>query len=232
MSRYEGWLKSMTVLYVGDSRAPQVGWLAAAGARVIKAERAEDARTAAPEDANGNGVDVAVLDADSPGLGWVGVARDLPRTCTVLVLSDRADPALLETICAMRAEFLSRSASEADFVFRLKSSTKLAVPSMRRLAANASKLWNLPRQLSRLLYFNLWSYSDQEIADAMGLSRHTIQEYQDELRRRTGVRTKHAYLRRLLEYAGEEPPLSMSDTTRAHVTQFRRRLENGGAHSS
>ena len=38
-----------------------------------------------------------------------------------------------------------------------------------------------------------------------------------------GVRTKHAYLRRLLEYAGEEPPLSMSDQTRAHVTQFRRR---------
>ena len=138
---------------------------------------------------------------------------------------------LLEAIQAVRADFLSRSAGEADFMFRLKNATKLSVPSMRRLAANASKLWNLPRQLSRLLYFNLWSYSDQEIADAMGLSRHTIQEYQDELRRRTGVRTKHAYLRRLLEYAGEEPPLSMSDTTRAHVTQFRRRLENGGLHS-
>jgi DNA-binding NarL/FixJ family response regulator len=219
----------MTVLYAGDPKAPQLGWLAAASARVIKAERPDEVRAATSEDANG--VDVAVLDADSPGLGWVGVARDLPRSCTVLVLSDRADAALLDTVCAMRADFLSRSASEADFVFRLKAATKLAVPSMKRLAANASKLWNLPRQLSRLLYFNLWSYSDQEIADAMGLSRHTIQEYQDELRRRTGVRTKHAYLRRLLEYAGEEPPLSMSDTTRAHVTQFRRRLENGGLHS-
>ena len=147
-----------------------------------------------------------------------------------MVLSDKPEVSLLDSIHAVRAEFLSRSASEADFLFRLKTATKLSVPSMRRLAANASKLWNLPRQLSRLLYYNLWSYSDQEIADAMGLSRHTIQEYQDELRRRTGVRTKHAYLRRLLEYAGEEPPLSMSDTTRAHVTQFRRRLENGGLH--
>jgi DNA-binding NarL/FixJ family response regulator len=229
VNRYEGWLKSMTVLYAGDPKAPQLGWLAAAGARVIKAERAEDVRSTIADDANA--LDVAVLDAEWPGLGWVGVARDLPRSCSLLVLSDRADAALFETVCAVRAEFLTRSATEADFVFRLKSVTKLAVPSMSRLAANASKLWSLPRQLSRLLYFNLWSYSDQEIADAMGLSRHTIQEYQDELRRRTGVRTKHAYLRRLLEYAGEEPPLSMSDTTRAHVTQFRRRVENGGLQS-
>jgi DNA-binding NarL/FixJ family response regulator len=155
----------------------------------------------------------------------------LPKSCAIVVLSDKPDPTLLDAIQSVRADFLSRSASEADFMFRLKTATKLSVPSMRRLAANASKLWSLPRQLSRLLYYNLWSYSDQEIADAMGLSRHTIQEYQDELRRRTGVRTKHAYLRRLLEYAGEEPPLSMSDTTRAHVTQFRRRLDNGGLHS-
>ena len=229
MSGFEGLLKGISVLFVGDPRSPQLGWLAASGARVLKAERAEDARTTTVEDPTI--VDAAVLDADWPGLGWVGLARDLPRSCALVVLSDRPDTSLLETIGALRAEFVSRSASEADFVFRIKSVTKLSVPSLRRLAANASKLWNLPRQLSRLLYYNLWSYSDQEIADAMGLSRHTIQEYQDELRRRTGVRTKHAYLRRLLEYAGEEPPLSMSDQTRAHVTQFRRRLENGGLHS-
>jgi DNA-binding NarL/FixJ family response regulator len=229
VSRYEGWLKSMSVLYVGDPKSPQVGWLVAAGARVIKAERADDARAATAEDPAA--VEIAVLDAEWPGLGWVALAHDLPRSCDLIVISDRADPELLDAVSAARADFVSRSASEADFMFRLKSATRLAVPSMRRLAAHASKLWNLPRQLSRLLYFNLWSYSDQEIADAMGLSRHTIQEYQDELRRRTGVRTKHAYLRRLLEYAGEEPPLSMSDTTRAHVTQFRRRAENGGLHS-
>ena len=228
MNRYEGWLKSLNVLYVGDPRAPQVGWLTAAGARVIRAERSEEARAATSEDAAS--VEIAVIDADWPGVGWIGLARDLPRSCGLIVISDRSDSDLLEAIAAARADFVSRAATEADFVFRIKSATKLAVPSMRRLAANASKLWNLPRQLSRLLYFNLWSYSDQEIADAMGLSRHTIQEYQDELRRRTGVRTKHAYLRRLLEYAGEEPPLSMSDTTRAHVTQFRRRAENGGLH--
>jgi len=229
VSGFDGWLKGISVLYVGDPKSAQLGWLAAAGARVVKAENTEEARAATSDDANA--IDAAVLDADWPGLGWVGLARDLPRSCAIVVLSDKPEVSLLDSIHAVRAEFLSRSASEADFLFRLKTATKLSVPSMRRLAANASKLWNLPRQLSRLLYYNLWSYSDQEIADAMGLSRHTIQEYQDELRRRTGVRTKHAYLRRLLEYAGEEPPLSMSDTTRAHVTQFRRRLENGGLHS-
>ena len=229
MSSFDAWLKSVNVLYVGDPRAPQLAWLAAAGATVIKSERGDEACAMTLEDAAAT--DVALLDADWPGLGWVGVARDLPRTCALVVTSDRADASLLETVSAIKADFIGKSASEADFMFRLRCVTKLSVPSMRRLAANASKLWNLPRQLSRLLYFNLWSYSDQEIADAMGLSRHTIQEYQDELRRRTGVRTKHAYLRRLLEYAGEEPPLSMSDTTRAHVTQFRRRADNGGLHS-
>jgi len=229
VSGFDGWLKGISVLYVGDPKSSQLGSLATAGARVIRAENTEEARAATSDDANA--IDAAVLDADWPGLGWVGLARDLPRSCAIVVLSDKPEVSLLDSIHAVRAEFLSRSAGEADFLFRLKTATKLSVPSMRRLAANASKLWNLPRQLSRLLYYNLWSYSDQEIADAMGLSRHTIQEYQDELRRRTGVRTKHAYLRRLLEYAGEEPPLSMSDTTRAHVTQFRRRLENGGLHS-
>jgi DNA-binding CsgD family transcriptional regulator len=229
VSNFDGWLKSITVLYVGDPKSPHMGWLAAAGARVIKAENADEARSAMGEDVGA--IDAAVLDADWPGLGWVGFARDLPASCGIVVVSEKPDVAALDTIQTVRAEFVTSSASEADFLFRLKTVTKLSVPSMRRLAANASKLWSLPRQLSRLLYYNLWSYSDQEIADAMGLSRHTIQEYQDELRRRTGVRTKHAYLRRLLEYAGEEPPLSMSDTTRAHVTQFRRRAENGGLHS-
>jgi DNA-binding NarL/FixJ family response regulator len=196
-----------------------------AGANTVTVANSEQAQNEAIKDPNA--FDVSVLDADLPSLGWVSVARDVPRSCAVIVMSDRADSGMLETIAALRAEFISRSAAEADFVFKLKNATRLSVPSMRRLAANATKLWGLPRQLSRLLYYNLWSYSDQEIADAMGLSRHTIQEYQDELRRRTGVRTKHAYLRRLLEYAGEEPPLSMSDNTRAHVTQYRRREEEG-----
>lgn len=229
MSRFEGTLKAVNVLFVGDPRAPQLGWLTGAGARVLRAERSDAALTIANEDPAA--IEVAVLDADWPGTGWVGLARDLPRSTALLVVSDQAEPALLDSAIAMRADYISRSAAESDFVFRVRAATRLSVPSMRKLATNAAKLWNLPRQLSRLLYFNLWSYSDQEIADAMGLSRHTIQEYQDELRRRTGVRTKHAYLRRLLEYAGEEPPLSMSDTTRAHVTQYRRRAEGGGVTS-
>ena len=131
MNRYEGWLKSLNVIYVGDPRAPQVGWLSAAGARVIRAERGEEARAATTDDASA--IEIAVIDADWPGVGWIGLARDLPRSCGLIVISDRSDSDLLEAIAAARADFVSRSATEADFVFRLKSATKLAVPSMRRL---------------------------------------------------------------------------------------------------
>ena len=223
MSNFAEWLNSVTVLYVGDGKSTQAGWLESAGAQVLTAASAEEARSACEKDPTA--IDAAVVEADYSGAGWLGVARDLPGSCALLVIAHDVEPSLLETIVTVRGDVLSKAATQADFLFRVKNITKLSVPSMRRLAANATKLWSLPRQLSRLLYYNLWSYSDQEIADAMGLSRHTIQEYQDELRRRTGVRTKHAYLRRLLEYAGEEPPLSMSDNTRAHVTQFRRRSE-------
>ena len=41
------------------------------------------------------------------------------------------------------------------------------------------------------------------------LAHRNVQELVGAMR--VGVRTKHAYLRRLLEYAGEEPPLSVSE---------------------
>lgn len=226
MGSFDGWLKSLDVLYAGDPGLPQLRWLEAAVARAVKAKTAEQARKATAEDPHA--FDIAVLDADWKDVGWVSLARDVPRSCAVIVISDRADVSLLQTVSALRADFVSKSATEADFVFKLKGVTRLSVGSMRRLAANATKLWELPPQLARLLHYNLWSYSDQEIADAMGLSRHTVQEYQEELRRRTGVRTKHAYLRRLLEFAGEDPPLSMSDETRAYVLEGRRKLGTSG----
>jgi len=222
MGNFDGWLTSLDVLYAGDPGLPQLKWVEGAGAKVVKVKTADDMRAAV--DGDPQAFDVAVLDADWKEAGWVSLARTVPRACAVIVISDRADASLLQTVSALRADFVSKSASEADFVFKLKGATQLSVGSMRRLAAHATKLWELPPQLARLLHYNLWSYSDQEIADAMGLSRHTVQEYQEELRRRTGVRTKHAYLRRLLEFAGEEPPLSMSEETRAHVIEGRRKL--------
>ena len=220
---YDGWLESVEVLYAGDPAAPQLAWLESAGASVVTVKTADDARKTLSEEPQG--FDVALLDADTKEIGWVSLAREVPRSCSVIVLSSRADAPLLETVSALRADFVSKTATEADFIFKLRNATRLSVPSMRRLASAATKLWELPPQLARLLYYDLWSYSDQEIAEAMGLSRHTVQEYQEELRRRTGVRTKHAYLRRLLEFAGEEPPLSMSDHTRAHVLEGRRKLD-------
>lgn len=222
MGSFDGWLKGLDVLCVGDARLPQLRWLQDAGARVVIAKTAEQARKATIEDPHA--FDSAVVDADSKDIGWVSLARDVPRSCAVIVVSERADASLLQTVNALRADFVSKSATEADFVFKLKGAARLSIGSMRRLAAHATKLWELPPQLGRLLHYNLWSYSDQEIADAMGLSRHTVQEYQEDLRRRTGVRTKHAYLRRLLEFAGEDPPLTMSEETQAYVLEGRRKL--------
>jgi DNA-binding NarL/FixJ family response regulator len=225
MGSFDGWLKGLDVLFAGDARLPQLRWLQASGARVTIAKTAEQARKAATGDPHA--FDSAVVDADSKDFGWVSLARDVPRSCAVIVLSDRADGSLLQTVSALRADFVSKSATEADFVFKLKGTSRLSIGSMRRLSAHATKLWELSPQLGRLLHYNLWSYSDQEIADAMGLSRHTVQEYQEDLRRRTGVRTKHAYLRRLLEFAGEDPPLSMSEETQAYVLEGRKKLGTG-----
>ena len=224
MGAFGNWLGGMNVLYAGEANAPHHQWLTSAGANVTVLSTAESLTEAL--DKKAQRFDLAVVDAEWPAIGWVRLARDLADVCGVLVLSEQSDAGMLERVCALRATFLSKQATEGDFMFTLRSASQLAVPNVRRLASYATKLWSLPRQLSRLLYFNLWSYSDQEIADAMGLSRHTVQEYQDELRRRTGVRTKHAYLRRLLEYAGEEPPLSMTDETRAHVTRYRRERQS------
>src|SRR5690242_17852639 len=87
VSSFAGWLKSIQVLYVGDPHLPQLGWLSAAGARVIRAQTSEEARAIALEDPSV--VDVAVLDAEWPQVGFVGVVRDLPPSCTPIVISSR-----------------------------------------------------------------------------------------------------------------------------------------------
>ena len=56
------------------------------------------------------------------------------------------------------------------------------------------------------------------------ISLKTAQQYQDELRRRTGVKTKHAYLRRLLMLAGREPLLPVTDQTQVRIDYDRARL--------
>ena len=229
MSGFDGWLKSISVLYVGDPKSAQLGWLAAAGARVIKAENTEEARAA---------TQLTTPTRSMPpcwtriGPAWDGL--DSHVTCRVLrdrrVERQTGSLAARQHPCGARGVPLALG-GRSRLPVPLEDGDQAVGAEHAPAGGEREQAVEPARQLSRLLYYNLWSYSDQEIADAMGLSRHTIQEYQDELRRRTGVRTKHAYLRRLLEYAGEEPPLSMSDTTRAHVTQFRRRLENGGLHS-
>jgi DNA-binding CsgD family transcriptional regulator len=81
------------------------------------------------------------------------------------------------------------------------------VPCIRSLTARAIRQWSLSPQQARILYFNLWSLSNQEIASLLGVTLHTVQDYQVALRRKTGARSKDGYLRRILEVSGISPPV-------------------------
>jgi DNA-binding CsgD family transcriptional regulator len=59
----------------------------------------------------------------------------------------------------------------------------------------------VPKQLSRVLWLNLWGCSDQEISEKLRVTLHTVQDYQYALRRRAGVRSKGGYLRLLAQAA-------------------------------
>lgn len=222
---FKDWLKSVPVLLTGDTAGTYGTWLAESGALVCQVTTEARAREFMAHDAQN--FLVAVLDAECATVPWLSIMIDLPASCGILVVSDSADPGMLRRLRSHGAQYLSKSATLADFMFAMSTAVSLTVPNMQRLAARAAEMWKLPRQQARLLYYNLWSYTDQEIADAMGLSRHTVQQYQEELRKRTGVKTKHSYLRRLLATAGAEPPLNMSDDTLVRLTEDRRHLLGG-----
>jgi DNA-binding CsgD family transcriptional regulator len=135
-------------------------------------------------------------------------------------------------VLACRAGYVSIDAPQADFVFAALRLIHLAVPDLARLAARSARLWGLSPQLTRLLHYNLWGYSDRDIADALSISLKTTQQYQEELRRKTGVKTKQAYLRRMLTLAGQEPLLPMTDQTRVWIEHDRALMRNGRGRES
>ena len=105
MSNFAEWLNSVTVLYVGDGKSTQAGWLESAGAQVLTAASAEEARSACEKDPTA--IDAAVVEADYSGAGWLGVARDLPGSCALLVIANDVEPSLLEKIVTDRGYSLA-----------------------------------------------------------------------------------------------------------------------------
>lgn len=216
-TNFTGWLNEVRALVVDAERAlgQHKTWLTEAGAIVSDARNLAEAREALSDPRCR--YHVAVVDAELPNDEAFELLPDLPASCSVLLLTGSGDTTLIKRVLETRAQMLTRSAPASDFMFAMCRLVTLSVPDMRRLAVYAREMWRLPPQLSRVLYYNLWSYTDREIADAMGISLHTIQQYQDELRKRTGVRTKHGYMRRIMAYAGQRPPLPMTDQTLQRV---------------
>lgn len=218
------WLQSLHVVVSDDGQScdPQRAWLLQSGAMVTHVpllKQAVDVVRARPDE-----FDLLLADANAHA-SWALWAERLPTACGLLIISAEADAELLRDVLSRRAGYISKSAAYPDFVFSVYNLVRMAgAPDLDRLAAHAARLWALPPQLRRLLHYNLWGYSDRDIADAMSISLKTAQQYQEELRRKTGVKTKQGYLRRLLMLAGQEPLLPMTEQTLARVEHDRERL--------
>jgi len=228
---FSGWLQGLRVIVIddGQSCARLNAWLLQAGAIVTHAPQLRQALESVcgrPEE-----FDLALIDADAHA-DWERIAELLPRECGALVVSRTADADLLRSVLACRGGYVSIDAPQADFVFAALRLIHLAVPDLARLAARSARLWGLSPQLTRLLHYNLWGYSDRDIADALSISLKTAQQYQEELRRKTGVKTKQAYLRRMLTLAGQEPLLPMTDQTRVWIEHDRALMRSGRGRES
>jgi len=208
--RFDQWLAGAAVLLIEpdkDDAARYQTWIGDAGATVTCLRQLEQVREALGRSTRE--FSAAVVSVGGADLGELVVAELIKvhqAGCVLLVLSSNPTPELLNAVRRLGAAFLSKSASQIDFTCALTNLLDSQVPEPRTLVARAQKHWSLSRQLTRVLYYNLWSCSNEEIAQALGVTLHTVQDYQQDLRRRTGARGKDGYLRRLLECSGREPP--------------------------
>lgn len=183
-------------------------WLDASGAKCIElwAERnqlTQDTARAATLDAH-----AIVIDLDQGATRAFRLASMIAPTCGVLFTADSIDAATCREIRHVHWGFRSKRAAQGDFLLALRRLVRLCIPDLARLAAHGVQRWRLSPQQARVLYYDLWSYSDQEIADALSVSLRTVQEYQEDLRKKTGARNKKGYLARLLEVSGACPSSS------------------------
>lgn len=215
---FHGWLPGLRAAIVADGAPCEyLGmWLLDAGATVTHCPpRCMEVTSAA------RAYDLIVIDADSVA-HWERIVDALRGGCWILVVAHAADEGLLRRVVELRASYVSKLAAQPDFVFAVFELLRGAAPDLGRLAGRGARLWGLSPHLTRVLNYNLWGYSDRDIADAMSISLKTAQQYQDELRRKTGVKTRQAYLRRLLMLAGHDPLLPVTEASMSWV-----RLDDG-----
>lgn len=199
-SDFGNWLHGVRVLLFERSEwTERATWMIDAGATITRASTLEGIGELSGQH------DVAVIDTALAAAK--AVLKRLPPGCGVVWLADGASTHAAELADCTQAAIVLQDAPRADFLFEVQRSAQLQVPSIEYLVGRAERLWKLPPQQTRVLFYNLLSHSDREIARAIGISVHTVQEHQNGLRRRTGVRTKHGYLRCLAELAGMRPPL-------------------------
>jgi DNA-binding NarL/FixJ family response regulator len=207
---FERWFEGRSVLLVDEDVGALIEyqtWLGDAGAAVTTARFARQAQDV--QELRGGEFDVAVVNVPHPAseeAALVGALAARQPACSLLIQSEHPSAELVLHVKRLRAGFLSKPANRVDFMFALLKLGDVQVPEPRALVAKAQKKWLLSRQLTRVLFYNLWSLSNEEIARALGVTLHTVQDYQQDLRRKTGARTKDGYLRRLLECAGHKPP--------------------------
>lgn len=198
-----------------ETDLPHKDWLIAAGATCSPLWSRSNSLSIGEAPAAGADVDVdaLVVDLDMGVEQALGVGTACAAPC--VFLAERLTAPVCARIDRSHWRVRSKTTPRHDFLMVISQAICLPVPDMDRMAAKAARLWDLPRQQARVLAYNLWSYSDQDIADALDVSVHTVQEYQGELRRKTGARTKQSYLARLLELSGAHPPLPATRPTRA-----------------
>jgi DNA-binding NarL/FixJ family response regulator len=184
-------------------------WLTEAGARVASVESASDA--VALVEARADVFRVVVVEATAEDGGGVDLAELIAQrdpTCHTVVVSESECETLLRNVRQIpQASFLSTHASRADFLVLVRERCLKPRIDVASWLGRLSEAYGLSPQQRRLIWLNLWGYSDDEIAGALGIKRHTVQDYQLALRRKTGVRSKASYLRLLLESAGVRAPL-------------------------
>lgn len=153
--------------------------------------------------------EVAVIGVQDEGDPTIQLAEQLHAQrplCGQLWICGTTDPRLVERVRLLGAGYLAREPSATELIFSIRRVVEGTLPNLHALVAHARRRWLLSPQEARVLYYNLWSFSNDEIAQALHLSVYTVHEYQHHLRQKTGARTKSGYLRRILESSGCNPP--------------------------
>jgi DNA-binding NarL/FixJ family response regulator len=183
-------------------------WLEESGASVTRVASCDS--TLQMVCASDTRLDAVVLETHLPDGCGLMLAEELSVRqphCRIVVIDPTANEAVMDRVCAIPgATLLSGQATKVELVFAVKENAASPPLLLRQLLKQLGDDVKLSPQQERVFWLNLWGYADQEIAEALTIQLHTVQDYQLALRRKTGARSKASYLRLLLEYQGVRPP--------------------------